>query len=352
MSHRHMDIIPSGSNHCDHNNLDLPDRTVLQVELVQSSAPKDTISEKDGLPNKSSKEDILTALEVYCSHIAAQNRQALELYIPLIANAEPPEDAEIPKDEVLPERLVSLSQLLDAPIDVILRSIENLGQNPGIVSEPTEVLTRYEELVPLLGLDGVDRIRKNRPGEEDESDKEHRALMVNEYFTGIETALKEHSLEEVRDTITIPEELRILSELGVDCLHGPGLGLFRSRHQVTFWLGPGEYGAPASYSARVQDPDTMSYHSGLDNKNEWVVAGGWDMGCAPDYAFCAAVFCRRVDEEDFAWRYTLSLEGDWRVFDTIPELLAWYKEFNVESLDWIRDLVACADGETVFRPEW
>jgi hypothetical protein len=43
-------------------------------------------------------------------------------------------------------------------------------------------------------------------------------------------------------------------------------------------------------------------------------------------ATCCAVFCRRVDETDFAWRYTANLScyvADQLIFETIPQLLDW-----------------------------
>jgi hypothetical protein len=95
------------------------------------------------------------------------------------------------------------------------------------LSNPGELLARYGELVPWLGLDGVRRLHAG--------DRTCRHREINEYYAVIEAALKEHSLEEVRDdTITVPEELRILSELGVDGLIGAGLGIRRSWHQVAF----------------------------------------------------------------------------------------------------------------------
>jgi hypothetical protein len=286
----------------------------------------------------STKEDIRSALEAYRSHIAAHNRRALEIFIPVIANWVPDEDWELSEEEVLPEKLKSLSNLL-----------QNWDLEEALVSDPTELLTRYEELVPLLDLDGVGRLRKNNLGEDEEGDKEYRALKINEYFTVIETALKEHSLEEVRGTIAIPEELRILSELGVDGLDGPGLGQYRSRHQAAFWTGPGEYGAPERITQRVKGPDAIRHDSGLDLLDEWVVAGGWETGHGVE-ATCCAVFCRRVDEKDFAWRYTVNLtfECDFLMFDTIPQLLDWYKDFRQESLDYIRDYDA--DEELLFMP--
>lgn len=280
----------------------------------------------------STKEDIRSALDAYRSHIAAQNRLALEIYIPAIANWVPNEDFELDEDEVLPRKLEALSGVLGD------WDLEDAG-----VSEPTELLTRYEELVPVLDLDGVGRIRQHNLRQDGAGDKEFRARQIEEYFTVIEAALKERSLEEVRGTIAVPEELRILCDLGVDSLHGPGLGRYRSQVQTAFWDGPGE--VPARLVERVRDPGDLESHAGLGLFDELVIAGGWEIGDG-NYATCCTVFCRKVDEKEFAWRYTFTEEGDFRIFDTIPQLLEWYKSLREERLDHVRD--DAADEETMF----
>lgn len=64
---------------------------------------------------------------------------------------------------------------------------------------------------------------------------------------------------------------------------------------------------------------------------EWVVAGGWGIGDGRDAQYCCAVFCRRVDETDskFAWRYVISDEYCARLFDTIPQLLDFYQDYQL-----------------------
>jgi hypothetical protein len=74
----------------------------------------------------------------------------------------------------------------------------------------------------------------------------------------------------------------------------------------------------------------------MENSGKWVGAGGWKMDDGPD-AMCYAVLCRRVDETEFAWRYIVWLEVGDLILDTIPQLLDWYKDFHVESLDYVRD---------------
>jgi hypothetical protein len=291
------------------------------------------------------EEELKSALEAYCSSIAAHNRRALEALIPVIANWVPDEDWELAEDEVLPMKLKSLCHLVGF-WDVV-----------GRLSDPTDLLTRrWEELVPLLELDGVRRLCVPWEEEEDEevgkypvavlADQEYRALKFDEYVTVIEAALRERVLEEARGTIAFPEEFRILSKLGVDGLLGAGLAKYRDWWGCTFWVGPGEEPIEKVVS-RVSGPDDnilegyrQTLRSGL--QDGWVVAGGWDTGYTHDAQFCCAVFCRRVNEEDseFAWRYTITCESDARVFDTIPQLLDYFKDFQQNSMDHVINLEA------------
>jgi hypothetical protein len=284
----------------------------------------------------STRDEITTALDAYCSYISAQNRQALEFYVPLIINTRPPED-DIDEDEIPQMRLNSLSTLLSASNHVIQRVRDG---EPGLISAPEEVLTRYDELVPWLGLDGVFRFQESGPAFHD-----RREVCRAEYFDSIERALKEKCLEEVRGTIAIPEELRILAEMGVDGLYGPGLGSYKTKHQAIFWVGPGE--KPEYYIARVQTAAKLASDTGLETSG-WVIGGGWKTG-EGEGAVCYALYCRRDDEEEFAWRYIVSLEGDQPMFETLPELLGWYKGFREQKIEDIR---AYFSEEQVFDEIW
>lgn len=296
----------------------------------------------------STREEIKSALEEYCSYIAANNRRALETLIPIIANWVPKEGSEfddVPEDQVPRFRLKSLRHLVD---------------NWGVIwrwSDPTELLTRWDELAPLVDLDGVIRLRT--PGPESEmdidgqryplqvlADKGFRELKFNEYVTAVETALGDRLLEEARDTVAFPEELRILFEFGVDGLSGYGLPIWHEEGcGCHFWIGLGQEPVEDVVS-RVQGPDSEMDSWGVtirdcfalapgpgDEPGEWVIAGGWGIGYGHDTQKCCAVFCRRADEKGFAWRYAISCEYDERVFDTIPQLLDYYKEFDQGSFD-------------------
>lgn len=81
----------------------------------------------------STREEIKSALEAYRSHIAANNRRALERLFPLMSNWVPDrvdyDEDDIPEDEIPRYRLKCLSSLVD------FRSIVTK------LSDPTEVLT-------------------------------------------------------------------------------------------------------------------------------------------------------------------------------------------------------------------
>ncbi|OIW34820.1 hypothetical protein CONLIGDRAFT_626870 [Coniochaeta ligniaria NRRL 30616] len=312
----------------------------------------------------STREEIKSALEAYCSEIAANNRRGLETLIPIIANWVPKEGSEfddVPEDEVPRFRLESLCHLV-GHWGII-----------GRLSDPTELLTRWDELAPLVELDGVIRLRA--PGQDSEmnidgrtyplevlADQEYRELKFNEYVTVVEAALRERVLEEARDTVAFPEELRILFELGVDGLCGPGLIEWQGQGcGCHFWIGLGREGVE-DVAARVQGPDTEMRRWGVtirgcftqapwpdQGPGEWVIAGGWGIGTGHDAQTCCAVFCRRPDEEEFAWRYVISCEYDQVVFNTIPDLFEYYKDFEQGAFD--QRVEDYADEGSLFPPE-
>lgn len=309
----------------------------------------------------STREEIKSALEAYRSHIAANNRRALERLIPIIANWVPnredfDEDDMPEDDEISRYRLKCLSSLID--FGAIVRKL----------SDPTDVLTRWEELMPLLELDGVNRLRL--PGfeeEEDEdgvrhpvavlADQEYRELKFNEYVTVVEAALRDRVLEEARGTVAFPEELRILFELGVDGLSGAGLAIWQGQFGCAFWIGLGQEPI-GDVATRAGGPDTEMGRWGTTirqhftppdyEEDKWVIAGGWGIGKGCDAQTCCAVFCRRTDEEEFAWRYAISCEYDGRVFDTIPQLFDYYKDFEQGAMD--QHLEWSASEEGLFVP--
>ncbi|UQC87228.1 uncharacterized protein CLUP02_12730 [Colletotrichum lupini] len=92
-----------------------------------------------------------------------------------------------------------------------------------LISSPDDMLTKFDELASLCDLDGYGGSIPN---------SHDREL----YFSRLENALKAKCLEEVRDSITAPPELRILAEY-VGALTGPGMGETKWTYQAIFWTG-------------------------------------------------------------------------------------------------------------------
>lgn len=287
------------------------------------------------------------------SYIAANNRRALERLIPIIVNWVPNEDFE--EDErsddqfILRHKLQSLEYHLLEFGAIVLK-----------FSDPTDVLTRWDELVPLLELDGVNRLRlPGYDGDDDDgiplpvavlADQQYREVKFNEYVTAVEAALEDRVLEEARGSVAFPEELRVLFELGVDGLCGPGLAGLRSMFGCDFWIGLGKERI-GDVVARVGVPGdgllpwggaNWQVFDGLDDDGDqnFVIAGGWGVGSGLDAQNCCAVFCRRKDEEEFAWWYTISDEYGSFAFDTIPKLLDYYKDYQQTAFEGDVDQLA------------
>ncbi|KAK1544794.1 hypothetical protein CPAR01_02296 [Colletotrichum paranaense] len=251
----------------------------------------------------SSPDDIAVSLAAYRSFISTQNRRALDVYVPFIATAVP-DDLE--DDEDVEElRLDGLNTLLDT-------TIKDFG-----VSEPSEILTRFDELAPRIGLDGTYVMQEH------EGTSEERDAIRREYLSVIEESLKRKSRENVREAISIPEDFRVLAKL-VDGIVGYGLPVFRNRAHPAFWWGCRDDLCP--HADRVMTPEDLTQHAGLPEG--WQIAGGWAPGTGPDANF-SIVYSRESDEDPWKWRYTLStLDHGLHIFETIPEFLAWYAHFR------------------------
>ncbi|KAF4776753.1 hypothetical protein HER10_EVM0008624 [Colletotrichum scovillei] len=223
----------------------------------------------------SSPDDIAVSLAAYRSFISTQNRRALDVYVPFIAAAVP-DDLE--DDEDVEElRLDGLNTLLDT-------NLKDFG-----VSEPSE----------------------------------ERDAIRREYLSVIEENLKRKSREDVRKTISIPEDFRVLAGL-VDGIVGYGLPVFRNRSHPAFWWGCRDDLRP--HAERVMTPEDLAQHAGLPEC--WQIAGGWAPGTGPDANF-SIVYSRDSDEDPWKWRYTLStLDHGLHIFEMIPEFLAWYAHFR------------------------
>ncbi|KAF9874151.1 hypothetical protein CkaCkLH20_08523 [Colletotrichum karsti] len=263
----------------------------------------------------SSPDEIKSALDAYRAHVASRNRKILEVYVPFIASAEPDEDADAGADDVEQLRMSSLRELVCADEE----DFEELG-----IAAPGDVLERYDALAERLGLDGV-TVSRGLAGE-------RRQEWWDEYFDAVLSALKTKCREEVRGTIEIPAEVRTLAGF-VDSVDEPGLP--KDYASFLFWglrdriQGWGDHGRKAAETVRKSE----EIMSGLDRT--WEVAGGWELGDGGEEGTFCAVYCRREreedeDEEEWEWRYTYVTHCDFSswVFDTIPQILEWYREFR------------------------
>ena len=135
----------------------------------------------------SSPAEILEALDQYRSHIATENRAALEIYVPFITNAREPGEGDIDEDFDADERrMEAIKQLIG---DNIILDRE------GILA-PAELLERYDNLCAQLGLDGTFVAQT-----------EDRATKRDAYFSTISETLRARCIMDVRDAISIPGEL-------------------------------------------------------------------------------------------------------------------------------------------------
>ncbi|OLN85638.1 hypothetical protein CCHL11_05874 [Colletotrichum chlorophyti] len=258
----------------------------------------------------STHEEIKAAVDAYRSHIAGHNRRVLEVFVRFISLAElDPEDW---GDDVEDLRVDCFSSVLGRDLRTF-------------ISTPEDILKHYDELASRYDLDGC-----GGPLLTSDEDVSRREL----YFSHLESALKGKCLEEVRDRITAPPELRVLAE-HVSALTGPGLGCGKSRYQATFWTGAGPQ-ADLAIDAMVKAPEELMVNT------PWECAAGWESGDGVDSDFYI-VFCRRnrppdQEAEPWAWRYMAMGPDDCEVFDTIPELLKWYSRFRERGVPDIEDL--------------
>ncbi|KAH0432667.1 hypothetical protein CcaCcLH18_06243 [Colletotrichum camelliae] len=258
-------------------------------------------------------EEIEAAVEVYRSHISEHNRRIVQVYVSLVADAEP-EEGDFEDDEDINElRLEALHPICGMDLT-------------DLVSTPREILTRWEELCAVYDLDGTGT--SGKPSEEEVALREEWHLLV-------EKNLKKSCLEEVRESIAFPEEFRALAK-SVNALTGPGLTELKSRHQASFLVG--RYAPPYAEGCAadmVKTPEWLAEH--VDGG--WDCAAGWDAGSGFRHAFYVVYYRRSAAQPDapgspepWGWRYFSSDPVNFGVFDTIPEFLAWYSMYREPSV--------------------
>ncbi|GJD01294.1 hypothetical protein ColKHC_10119 [Colletotrichum higginsianum] len=253
-------------------------------------------------------EEIGAAVEAYRSHISEHNRRIDQVF------GVSPEEGGFEDDEDINELR------LQASYPIFDTNLLNL------VSTPREILTCWEELYAVYDLGGTGT--SGKPSEEE-------VALRKEWRLLIEKNLKKLYLEEVRESITFPEEFCILAK-SAHAHTGPGLTELKSRHQASFWVGRhappyAEEGA----AEMVKTPKWLTEHVG----GGWDCAAGWDAGSGFRHAFHVVYYRRSAAQPDadgshepWAWRYFSSDSVDFGVFDTIPEFLAWYSRYREPSV--------------------
>ncbi|KAG6356479.1 hypothetical protein INS49_015867 [Diaporthe citri] len=246
----------------------------------------------------SSPEEIKAAVDAYRARIASHNRDTIEVVVPFVAAAQLEQESDLDSDD-------DGEDMNDLRVDS-LASLLNDRIAP-YVSSPNDVLTRYEELVPILGLDGVGTHEPDLLTDPD------YVLQRDTYFSHLERALKQKCLPEVCDIIAVPEEFRTLAEHAL-VLTGPGLTEGSKSHQAMFWVGVLD--EADDVAELVLAPEGMRPLDG------WECAAAWQPGGGFECPF-NVVFCRRRGEEaggrpqPWVWRYMVSsMDERTAVFDT------------------------------------
>ncbi|KAJ5009477.1 FAD-linked oxidoreductase ZEB1 [Colletotrichum sp. SAR 10_99] len=203
---------------------------------------------------------VLEALNAYRTHIASQIRKNMELYVEYILE-QLPLDQDWTDEETNDARMQFLEERL------------GIGEFVEGVRFPEDVLTHWDEIAQLSGLDGT--IRR---------DPANGAGILEAYVSHIEEALRENSHEELRDTIKFPAELRVVAE-EVHGLIGPGIP-YHNHQQLTFW-------SLTMDASRVKSPEELEDETCLNgwDPQGWTMGGGWNSGDGQD-ASCCVVYCQ------------------------------------------------------------
>lgn len=247
---------------------------------------------------RSTTAEIEDAIAEWRSTNASRNKQFLKIYVDAIMNAE---DEEADEQDLNKDRLDSLASILGD-------TSESLAADG--IATPPEFLERFDELAPKYCLDGT---------QGGDCTPQERADISNREFTELEAVLKERAPEGVvRDTITVPEEFRVLARhvLGI-C--GPHLPKDQNVIAMNFWADD----VTQSLASRVHEPFDIPFGGGdLAGSAGLEVALGWCPGVCTDGDF-VCVYSRELDGDEWAWRFVWIGPGDLYVCDTIPELFKW-----------------------------
>lgn len=246
---------------------------------------------------KSTPEEIEAALANYRKVTAERNKRDLQIFVDAIVNADFEDEQvrdEFTDEQMHKERMGQLGELVQDDLD-------NLSQ-------PTELMERYDELAASLYLDGTFG---------GDIDPEKRANRAEAYFKALEAALRERAPEEVKETISVPEEFRVLAR-HITGICGPGLPKNHTERGITFSC----VGAFDEISSRMLTPEETRAELVIDER----IALGWNPGHAT-YCEWKCVYAQQADGS-WAWEFLFFDDFDARAFDNIPELLEYLLEMS------------------------
>ncbi|TDZ29273.1 hypothetical protein C8035_v011247 [Colletotrichum spinosum] len=269
------------------------------------------------------------ALALYRARVAAQNRRALDVWVPFIAAAAFDDDpAELEDVEDL--RMRSLASLLD--VDAAALRSNGVRRPADVLESCGTTETAAAAVVRLYALDGVARDPHLADAE--------RTRLWEEYFSLVLAELRRTCEEEVLDEVAIPEDLVLLAA-EADAVVGAGLPNYRAAFQVAFFWGLRDLldGNRSRVRQRVRRPWELKMATGLGGG--WEVGAGWELGEGPGGHFCA-VYCRRDGGQGWEWRYTFLSQEDHSsvVFEDVADVLEWYATFNEERVPAVEELSA------------
>ncbi|GAP84068.1 putative FAD binding domain-containing protein [Rosellinia necatrix] len=258
-----------------------------------------------------SEATVLSALAAYREHIAALNYRAMSAIIPQIEEATMKDDPDIfesTEKEDSYRREYTL-QLLGAYLHNTQPPIER----------PSDVLRHWDIIAPQVGLDGTSV----------HHDSAWRAERRDAYRAAVLRGLER--IECPTGTWALPTDFDIIMR-HADSLEGPGWRLLRdTTEQLIFWEGWGMLGCHDVDVDKVEKSvrngcDIIDQTIGIDEQYD--VAGGWTFGSGNEVA-CYAMYSQGLEEEDWSWRYVVSLgQFGIEVFDDIAALLDWYKTYG------------------------
>ncbi|KAJ3568304.1 hypothetical protein NPX13_g6465 [Xylaria arbuscula] len=237
----------------------------------------------------SSPEEISQALERYRAH----RFSVLEKIISMIEHTQPCEPSEECARHYESFRKEFLEMLLEnRPLDI---------------DKPIELLERWDHFKHIADI---------TVGTSVDTDETQRISRREAFFSALEADLKEKSPEDIRGTIAVPPELRLLAEQ-VDGVWGPGLSEWTCRFHGAFFTlyDDPEIDTEVPYCPPLMDDETLE---------EFDVAIGAMIGHGSEQE-CWAVLSRVRDNSDqpWEWRYYINrYEIDSRVLDTIPDALS------------------------------